>query len=114
MNGYSSCARSIVTFDICLHEECVRVGGRAGVRYVITKFSLMDSLQKFCYPWCSAAHERALLKISGSHNLSFFMTSLLSKIFLVFKGKRISLPLIVLRVVSLKLSLWARALEMFL
>ena len=30
----------IVTFDIALHEGCVRVG----VRYVITKFSRMDSL----------------------------------------------------------------------
>ena len=30
----SSCARSIVTFDISLHEVCVRVGAC----YVITKF----------------------------------------------------------------------------
>ena len=37
----SSCARSIVTFDISLHEVCVRLG----VRYVITKFSWMDSYQ---------------------------------------------------------------------
>ena len=29
-----------MTFDISLHEVCVRVG----VRYVITKFSRMDSL----------------------------------------------------------------------
>ena len=43
MKGYSSCARSIVTFDICLHEVCVQVG----VRFVITKFSRMDSLQNF-------------------------------------------------------------------
>ena len=34
---------SIVTFDIGLHEVCVRVG----VLYVITKFSLMDSLPNF-------------------------------------------------------------------
>ena len=34
----SSCTRSIVTFDIGLHEVCVRVG----VRYVITKFSRID------------------------------------------------------------------------
>ena len=33
----------IVTFDIALHEGCVRVG----VRYVITKFSRMDSLPNF-------------------------------------------------------------------
>ena len=39
----SSCARSIVTFDIGLHEVCVRTG----VRYVITKFSRMDSLPNF-------------------------------------------------------------------
>ena len=39
----SRCARSIVTLDICLHEVCVRVG----VRYVITKFSRMDSLPNF-------------------------------------------------------------------
>ena len=32
-----------LTFDTGLHEVCVRVGGRAGVRYVITKFSRMDS-----------------------------------------------------------------------
>ena len=37
----------IVTFDIGLHEACVRVGGWAGVRYVITKFSQMDSLPNF-------------------------------------------------------------------
>ena len=33
-----------MTFDIGLREVCVRVGGRAGVRYVITKFSRLDSL----------------------------------------------------------------------
>ena len=43
MKGYSSCARSIVTFDICLHDLYVRVG----VRFVITKFSRMDSLPNF-------------------------------------------------------------------
>ena len=32
-----------MTFDIALHEVCVRVG----VRYVITKFSRMDSLPNF-------------------------------------------------------------------
>ena len=32
-----------VTFEINLHEDCVRVG----VRYVITKFSWMDSLPNF-------------------------------------------------------------------
>ena len=32
-----------MTFDIGLHEVCVRVG----VRYVITKFSRMDSLKNF-------------------------------------------------------------------
>ena len=36
-----------MTFDIDLHEVCVRVGGRAGVRYVITKFSRLDSLPNF-------------------------------------------------------------------
>ena len=39
----SRCARSIVTFDICLHEVSVRVG----VSYFITKFSRMDSLPNF-------------------------------------------------------------------
>ena len=34
---------SNVTFDISLHEVCVRVG----VRYVITKFSRMNSLPNF-------------------------------------------------------------------
>ena len=38
-----ACARFIVTFDICSHEVCVRLG----VRYVITKFSRMDSLPNF-------------------------------------------------------------------
>ena len=32
-----------MTFDIGLHEVCVRVG----LRYVITKFSRMDSLPNF-------------------------------------------------------------------
>ena len=32
-----------MTFDIGLHEVCVRTG----VRYVITKFSRMDSLPNF-------------------------------------------------------------------
>ena len=32
-----------MTFDICLHEVCVRTG----VRYVITKFSGKDSLPDF-------------------------------------------------------------------
>ena len=36
-----------MTLDIGLHEVCVRVGGRAGVRYVITKFNRMDSLPNF-------------------------------------------------------------------
>ena len=44
-----------MTLDIGLHEVCVRVGtwagghvgGRAGVRDVITKFSRMDSLPNF-------------------------------------------------------------------
>ena len=35
--------RSIVTLDIDLREVCGRVGGR----YVITKFSRMDSLPNF-------------------------------------------------------------------
>ena len=35
--------RSDVTFDISLHEVCVRVG----VRYVMTKFSRMNSLPNF-------------------------------------------------------------------
>ena len=39
-----------MTLDIGLHEVYVRVGGRAGVRYVIAKFSRfsrMDSLPNF-------------------------------------------------------------------
>ena len=36
-----------MTVDIDLREVCVRVGGRAGVRYVIAKFSRMDSLPNF-------------------------------------------------------------------
>ena len=34
-----------MTFDIGLHEVCT--DGRAGVRYVITKFSRKDSLPNF-------------------------------------------------------------------
>ena len=33
--------------DIGLHEVCVRTDRRTGVRYVITKFSRMDSLLNF-------------------------------------------------------------------
>ena len=41
----SSCARSIVTFDISLREVCVRVGGQA---YPTSQpFSRMDSLPNF-------------------------------------------------------------------
>ena len=36
-----------MTFDIGLHDVCVRVSGRAGGRYVISKFSRMDSLPNF-------------------------------------------------------------------
>ena len=36
-----------MTFDTGLHEVCVRVGGQTGVRYVITKFSRMDSYPNF-------------------------------------------------------------------
>ena len=36
-----------MTFDIGLHKGCARAGGGAGVRYVITKFSRMDSLPNF-------------------------------------------------------------------
>ena len=42
MKGYSNCARSIVTFDICLHDVCVRVD----VRFVITNYRF-DSLPNF-------------------------------------------------------------------
>jgi len=55
----SSCARSIVTFDISLHEVCVRVG----VRYVITKFSRMDSLPNFV---THGAPQRALRALDSS------------------------------------------------
>ena len=36
-----------MTFDIGLHEGSVQVVGRAGVLYVITKFSQMNSLPNF-------------------------------------------------------------------
>ena len=36
-----------MTFDIGLHEMCVQMGGRASIRYVITKFSRMGSLPNF-------------------------------------------------------------------
>ena len=37
----------MVTFDMGLNEACGRVGGRTGVRHVITKFSRIDSLPNF-------------------------------------------------------------------
>ena len=46
-----------MTFDISLHEVCVRVG----VRYVITKFSQMDSLPNFLtngFPQARASRAR--------------------------------------------------------
>ena len=49
-----------MTFDISLHEVCVRVG----VRYVITKVFLMDSLPNFLThgaPQARASRERASL-----------------------------------------------------
>ena len=39
----SRCGRSIVTFDIGLHEVCV------GVPYIITKFSRLDGLPNFIH-----------------------------------------------------------------
>ena len=45
--------RSNVTFNISLHEVCVRVV----VRYVITKFSRMDSLPNFLTHGASRARE---------------------------------------------------------
>ena len=58
-----------MTIDIGLHEVCVRVG----VRYVITKFSRMDSLPDFLThgaPLLSLlsgalAHEERLLSTMG-------------------------------------------------
>ena len=55
--------QSARTFDIGLHEVCVPVGGRAGVRYVITKFSRLDSLPNFLNH--GAPRERAPLKSSN-------------------------------------------------
>ena len=52
--------RSNVTFDISLHEVCVRVG----VRYVMTKFSRMNSLPNFLThgaPQAGASRTRELL-----------------------------------------------------
>ena len=51
-----------MTFDISLHEVCVRVG----VRYVITKFSQMDSLPNFLTHGAPQARARApLLSVPG-------------------------------------------------
>ena len=47
-----------MTFDIGLHEVCVRTG----VRYVITKFSGMDSLPNFL------THGAPLRKLSQKAN----------------------------------------------
>ena len=41
-----------MTFNISLHEVCVRVG----IRYVITKFSRMDSLPNFLTYGAPRAH----------------------------------------------------------
>ena len=51
-----------MTFDIGLHEVCVRVG----VRYVITKFSRIDSLPNFLThgaPQARASRARAPLSM---------------------------------------------------
>ena len=56
-----------MTFDIGLHEVCVRTG----VRYVITKFSGMDSLPNFV---THGAPLRALRARELRYNfLSFFV-----------------------------------------
>ena len=51
-----------MTFDIGLHEVCVRTG----VRYVITKFSGMDSLPNFLTHGAQLrARERRYYCVSG-------------------------------------------------
>ena len=65
-----------MTFDIGLHEVCVRVVGRAGVRYVITKFSRMNSLPNFV---THGAPLRALgARESSAINLQRFLRDLAS------------------------------------
>ena len=54
-----------MTFDIGLHEVCVRTG----VRYVITKFSGMDSLPNFLT-------HGAALRARGSSAITYFASSL--------------------------------------
>ena len=60
-----------MTFDIGLHEACVRVGRRAGVRYVITKSSQLDSLPNFLTHGAPLrarfARARALLKKNNNN-----------------------------------------------
>ena len=64
-----------MTFDISLHEVCVRVG----VRYVITKFSRMDSLPNFLThgaPQARASRARELrYKLSREALRSEFTTT---------------------------------------
>ena len=64
-----------MTFDIGLHEECERVVGRAGVRYVIKKFSRMDSLPNFVTMVLRCAR---LARKSSAINLQRFLRDLAS------------------------------------
>ena len=56
-----------MTFDIALHEVCLPVG----VRYVITKFSRMDSLPNF------VTHGAPLARASRAQELRYYPDTIL-------------------------------------
>ena len=68
-----------MTLDIGLHEVRVRVGGRAGVRYVITKFYRMDSLPNFLTHGAPLARFARESSAKMYEDLLSFVTSALSK-----------------------------------
>ena len=73
-----------MTFDIGLHEVCVRTG----VRYVITKFSGMDSLPNFLTHGASlrARFARAGAPLLINLFVAFYNLSLLSYLKLFIAG----------------------------
>ena len=70
-----------MTFDIGLHEVCVRTG----VRYVITKFSGMDSLPNFLTHGAPlrTRFARAGAPLKNKHNKEFIMFIIISLLLLL-------------------------------
>ena len=67
-----------MTFDIGLHEVCVPVGGRAGVRYFVTKFSRLDSLPNFLTHGAPLRARKSSANKSGRH-LEFLINDVIRR-----------------------------------